>query len=230
MPLPLSWRPLPWEGEAVKVALFDIDGTLYPAHSELTWRVDQLISEFVAQHLGLGLDEADELRSKTLRAYGSTLQGLMHLYGTDPAEYYAFITQADPTDYLSPDPALREMLQRSTAKIAALTNAPRLHAERVLEALGVRSLFEMVYTIEDSGHLGKPNPQTYQGALEVLGTDASAVTMVEDTRRFLVPAHALGMHTVLVGTHCRVDGATTDAAIATVHDLPDAAPWLFDPD
>ncbi|MBD3177548.1 MAG: pyrimidine 5'-nucleotidase, partial [Armatimonadia bacterium] len=46
----------------MQIALFDIDGTLYPGHSELTHRLDRLITEFVAEHLSLSVDEADRVR------------------------------------------------------------------------------------------------------------------------------------------------------------------------
>jgi putative hydrolase of the HAD superfamily len=213
----------------VRVALFDIDGTLYPRGCLLTERLDRRITEFVAEHLGLDIEAADSLRSRTLRAHGSTLRGLIALHGVDPDVYYGFLSAVDPRDYLRPDERLRAMLGRVTARVAAFTNAPRGHAWGVLEALGVAGAFERVYTIEETGYRGKPDPAAYEGALHALGVDdATKVTMVEDTRRFLAPARDLGMSTVLVSGVAHGDRAA-DVVIDAIHRLPDAAPWLFEP-
>lgn len=212
----------------MRVALFDIDGTLYPSGCPLTERLDRRITEFVAEHLGLDLDDADSLRSRTLRAHGSTLRGLVALHGVDPGVYYDFLSAVDPRDYLRPDERLRAMLGAITARVAAFTNAPRSHAWGVLEALAVADAFERVYTIEETGYRGKPDPAAYEGALRALGVgDPARVTMVEDTRRFLVPARDLGMSTVLVGG-VAYGGCADDVVIDTIHRLPDVAPWLFE--
>jgi putative hydrolase of the HAD superfamily len=121
------------------------------------------------------------------------------------------------------------MLERSTARIAAFTNAPRAHAEHVFEALNIQGIFDPVFTIEDSGYLGKPHPDAYDGVLGRLEAPPARITMIEDTRRFLAPAKARGMRTVLInGTgHDPADPDGIDAIVESIHDLPKAAPWLF---
>ena len=79
------------------------------------------------------------------------------------------------------------------------------------------------------GYRGKPDPAAYEGALHALGVDdATKVTMVEDTRRFLAPAWDLGMCTVLVGGVAHGDRAA-EVVIDAIHRQPDAVPWLFEP-
>lgn len=208
------------------VALFDIDGTLYPHDSRLTHDLDWRITQYVSERLGVPSDEADRLRAETLKTLGTTLRGLIELHGVDPVEFYDFLAVIDPRDYLEPDPALAELLGRVKAGLFALTNAPAFHAERVLEALGVPGVFERVYDIEFTGYLGKPARGTYEAVLRDLDVPAGAVTLIEDTPRFLPPANVLGMRTVLVGT-AGAGAGFADAYCASIHELDRAAPWLF---
>lgn len=208
------------------VALFDIDGTLYPHDSRLTRDLDWCITEYVSARLGVSTEQADRLRAETLKTRGTTLRGMIELHGVDPVDFYDFLAAIDPRDYLTPDLALCELLDRVSARLCALTNAPPFHAERVLEALGLPGVFERVYDIEFSGYLGKPASGTYEAVLRDLAVPARCVTLIDDTPRFLPPAKSLGMRTVLVGSE-PATAADFDARCDSIHELDSAAPWLF---
>jgi putative hydrolase of the HAD superfamily len=79
------------------------------------------------------------------------------------------------------------------------TNAPREHAERVLNAMGLAHHFERIFDLRHFNFVGKPDPAAYQHVLEYLGVPGTAALMLEDSAYNLPPAKALGMTTMLVG-------------------------------
>lgn len=208
------------------VALFDVDGTLYPADSDLMRAQDDAITDYVAIALGLTREEAAGVRADTLRHYGTTLRGLIELHGIDPGDYAEHLCNVDAGEFLTPNPELRAVLARMRTRRAILTNSPAKHAQRVIHALGLEGLFDPIFDIAWSGYIGKPHAVTYRKALHELGAPAESVTLIDDRPGLLAPARALGMRTVLVGHESDPTGAA-DARATSLLELPDAAPWLF---
>jgi putative hydrolase of the HAD superfamily len=204
--------------------LFDLDNTLYPPEAGLFGAVDERITAFLVEHLGLRPGAADELRRRYHDEYGITLVGLMEEHAVDPHHYLEFVHRVPHAEYLAVDLGLRALLEGLPGRRAIFTNGSRRHALAVVGALGLEGVFAEVFDIVSLGFRPKPDPVTYRTVLERLGVPAAAAVLLDDLERNLAPARALGMRTVLVGGR---ESRTADFAIATIKDLPSILPALL---
>jgi putative hydrolase of the HAD superfamily len=205
----------------LRAILFDLDNTLYDAGAGLQDLGDVRIRQWIERRLGLSEEEADLLRVRTWRQYGTTARGLEAEFGIPQAPFYEeTIGQIDPREHIRPNPELAAMLAQLTAACYVFTNAPAVYAVRVLDALGVRPWFRGIFDIEHSGWHCKPEPEAYHAALDSLGLPPAEVGLVEDNPRNLPPAVELGMYTVLLDNE---EGeAKADLRIARVTELAEA--------
>lgn len=177
--------------------LFDLDNTLYPASVNLFSQIDVRMRAYIAEYLGLGLDEAFDLQKRYFYAYGTSMRGLMDVHGMDPAPFLAHVHDID-LSVLDPAPALEAALRALPGRKLVFTNASTRHAERVLRRLGVDHHFLEIFDIVAAEYRPKPEPEIYRTLIERYRIDPTTAVMVEDMARNLVPAAALGMTTVWV--------------------------------
>ena len=166
-----------------------------------------------------------------LAEYGSTLRGLMRHHGVRPPEYLEYIHDVPIPEIVPGRPELQEMLSGLPGRCVVFTNGSRDYARRVLEALGVADRMEEIFGIEFMEYIAKPSPYPYTKLLRAMGTGAEDSLFCEDSRRNLLPAHEMGMFTVLVGGSAEPQGALLKkmpppsfrphAVIDDVCDLPD---------
>jgi putative hydrolase of the HAD superfamily len=199
----------------ISTVLFDLDNTLYPASSGLMHSVDTRITEYVQNLLGLELAEAMTLRRQYFVDYGTTLRGLQHHHAVDVEDYLAYVHDLALESFLASDAELDHLLSEVGATKAIFTNAPGDYARRVLEMLGIERHFEQIFDIRFHAFQPKPDPSAYQRVLAALGAAGAEVVFLEDTPQNLLPAHALGMHTILVGAEA------APAADFADHSAPD---------
>jgi putative hydrolase of the HAD superfamily len=181
----------------VNAWLFDLDNTLYPAACALFDQIEARMTAFVQQRFALGFEEARRLQKAYYREHGTTLNGLMREHGVDPDLYLDFVHDID-LSVLAVDDALAAALLRLPGRRFVFTNGCRRHATRVLQRLAVAHLFDEVWDIRTIGFRPKPDAQSYRAVLDRAGIEARKSAMFEDMARNLVPAHALGMTTVLI--------------------------------
>jgi beta-phosphoglucomutase len=83
--------------------------------------------------------------------------------------------------------------------LAIVSGAARAEIEPVIEAAGIASLFTAIVPAEDVAR-GKPDPEGYRRALELLGGDLDPgdVLVFEDTEAGIASARAAGMRVVAV--------------------------------
>ena len=177
--------------------VFDLDNTLYSRECNLFAQIDTLITNYVMDITQLSFIEARDLQKAWYRDYGTTLNGLMAVHGTDPDHY---LSRVHAIDY-SPVAAHPELV----AAIAALpgrkfifTNADTAHAEAVLDRLGAGHLFEGIFDIRLAKYQPKPLKQAYDGFLAAHGVDPSRAIMFDDLEKNLRVPHEVGMTTVQV--------------------------------
>jgi putative hydrolase of the HAD superfamily len=89
----------------VEAWVFDLDNTLYPAHTNLFAQVDVRIRDYVARLLDVPADEANEIQKDYYRRYGTTLRGLMDERGISPDDFLEYVHDIDHS-VIEPDPAL----------------------------------------------------------------------------------------------------------------------------
>lgn len=196
VPLPAQ-PPDPESFAEVEAWVFDLDNTLYPAHSDLFPQVDRRIRDYVATLLKLGQEEAQKVQKEYYRLYGTTLRGLMTEHDISPDAFLEYVHDIDHSP-LVPNPALGAAIERLPGRKLVLTNGSRKHAEAVVRRLGLENAFEDVYDIVAAGFVPKPDPATYDLFVTKHGVDPRRAAMFEDLARNLAVPHALGMRTVLV--------------------------------
>ncbi len=204
---------------ALRVILFDVDETLYPPGTGLPERVDRRITGFIGLRLGLGRQEADELRRRYWAEYGATVVGLHREHGVAYDDYYRAVTDFDFREHLRPDAAVAEAVRSLSQQRGLFSNGFRLYIDRILDALGLAGLFDPVFSIESFGYHAKPDPAAYRVALRELGVSPAECLLVDDAPRNLETARALGMRTALVGERA---GACADQHLRSVVELPAA--------
>jgi len=205
------------------VWLFDLDNTLHNATPHIFPHINRGMTEYLAQHLDVPLDEANRLRLDYWQRYGATLSGMMRHHGTDPHHFLQHTHQFPQLHRMVVfERGLKAMLRRLPGRKIVFSNAPHQYAEAVLDVLGIRRMFDAIYAIE---HLRfRPKPQI-QGFLQLLKTErvaASRCIMVEDNADNLRTANSLGMRTVLVaGTgDTKRTPAWVDLRLQSILELP----------
>jgi len=186
--------------------LFDLDNTLYPVESGFMGLIEARMTDYVQKVTGLARDEAYKLQKQYLAAYGLTLGGLVEHHGVDPADFHATFHDLS-LEALSQDPELIAAIARLPGRRLIFTNADDVHAERVLERLGLGSLFHDVFHIGSADYIPKPDPRTFARMNEAHAIEPTTAAFFEDRAVNLAPAFDLGMTTVLVGPHAEASTA-----------------------
>lgn len=122
-------------------------------------------------------------------------------------------------------PGAERLIERAQAEgwaLAVVTNANRLNAEAMLDAVGLRDAFEVLIIGEECVR-GKPDPEPYLAALRALDVAPDRAIAFEDSASGLRAAAASGAYTVglrsgLSDAVLRAHGAQT-----TIQDFNDPA-------
>jgi putative hydrolase of the HAD superfamily len=198
------------------VWLFDLDNTLHDASNAAFRDLNEGMSGYIVEHLGLARNEADALRRHYWRRYGATLLGLMRHHGVDAAHFLHH------THLL---PGLEDRVRGHAHDFAALarlrgrryilTNAPAAYTARVLGVLGIAPLFDGVIAIEQMkmfGHLRpKPDARLFRALAARLGVHPRRCMLVEDTLEHQKAARRVGMGTVWMQRWARRAGQAPTA-------------------
>ena len=177
--------------------VFDLDNTLYPAATRLFDQIEPRMTAYVMGALGVNEPEANRLRVKYWKTYGTTLAGLMREHGVDPGPYLHDVHQID-FSVLSPCPELAAHISDLPGRRIVYTNGTAPYAEQVLEARGLSGLFDAIYGVEHAGFRPKPEREAFEAIFARDGTDPARAAMFEDDPRNLAAPHAMGMRTVHV--------------------------------
>jgi HAD superfamily hydrolase (TIGR01509 family) len=208
-----------------RALLFDIDGTLA--------NTDPLHLKAFNQVLGPRGHVFDHARfAKELQGFSNAAIGERFLADEAPERRAEILGEKEQVfrdlvaGQIAPLPGLMALLDRAdTAGIpmVAVTNAPRLNAELLLEGLGITERFRAIVIGDELPH-GKPHPLPYQEGLRFAGASAAASIAFEDSRSGVQSATAAGIPTVGIRTSLsHVDlvgaGAATSAAAFDDPDL-----------
>ncbi|MBL4801668.1 MAG: pyrimidine 5'-nucleotidase [Emcibacter sp.] len=210
--------------ESIDYWIFDLDNTLYPAENNLFAQVDKRMGEFISRRLMLPLDAAKALQKKYFRQYGTTLRGLMTEHKVPPEDFLNYVHDID-FNVLQENHHLNEALRSLSGKKIIYTNASLDYALRVMDKIGIEGIFEEVFDIQSADFSPKPDPESYQKMVKVMGVEPKKAIMVEDIARNLIPASKMGMTTVWVptGYEWSEDGHCSEHID---HTVPDLTEWL----
>jgi putative hydrolase of the HAD superfamily len=182
----------------VEAWVFDLDNTLYPADCNLFAQIDRRMGEFIADSLGIPLDQAKILRETYYYQHGTTLAGLVQLHGVAPDAFLDYVHDIDLAA-VAPSPELRAALQGLPGRKFIFTNGSRKHAEAVAARLGVAGQFEDICDIHALDYIyPKPMREAYERFVRAHGVVPRQAAMFDDLPHNLETAHLIGMTTVLV--------------------------------
>lgn len=177
--------------------VFDLDNTLYPPAMRLFDQIEVRMTRYVMDAVGVGKDEANRLRVKYWKTYGTTLAGLMREHDVDPAPYLHDVHDIDFT-VLNDDPYLASLIRQLPGRKIVYTNGSAPYAENVLRARGLENIFDAVYGVEHADFHPKPDRTAFETVFGKDGVDTSTAAMFEDDPRNLAAPHEMGMRTVHV--------------------------------
>lgn len=181
----------------VETWVFDLDNTLYPHHIGLWRQVDSKIRAYVANFLGVSIEEAFRIQKDYYQRYGTSMRGLMVEHGMRPDEYLEIVHEIDHSP-IEPNPDLGRALEKLPGRKLILTNGTRKHADAVVARLELHGHFEDVFDIIAMELDPKPSAATYDRFLKTHDVMPQRAAMFEDLARNLEVPHARGMTTVLV--------------------------------
>ena len=210
--------------------VFDLDNTIYPAASSLFPRVARRMTEWIMDHFSLPEDKAADLKTRLFRQYGTTMRGLIEEFQLPSDGFLSYVHEIDLSD-VSYDVVLDTGLKALPGRKHIYTNGTVRHAERILEAFGIRQHFDVIFDIVASDHVPKPAPAPYDQFVAQSGIEPKKAVMIEDMARNLEPAAALGMQTVWLASDLdwARQGANEDYVQFIAKDVKDLLTCLTQP-
>lgn len=200
--------------------MFDLDDTLHNASAHVFPHINRSMTQYLMTHLNLSETDANDLRRHYWQRYGATLHGLMRHHGTDPHHFLQLTHQFPHLEsMILKTRGLRHALIQLRGSKVVFTNAPMAYAEKVLALLGIRDLFDTVFSIESSRFQPKPRTRGFLRLLKTIRHEATQCVMVEDSLPALKTAKRLGMKTVYVNSNAKRP-SYVDVRVASVLALP----------
>lgn len=205
-----------------RAAVFDLDGTLITSepHNRAQWFT-------LFENHGWTIDE-DTYRRNFIGRRGSDVlastPGPWQEFDLDElyAEALAIVPDGDVA--IEPVAGAAELVRWFASRqvsLALVTSARRNSVDKALELVGVRDLIEVVVTADDVT-TGKPDPEGFLLASELLGVPRADSVAFEDSSNGVVAARAAGYRTVVgVLTTLTADMLMEAGADVTVDDLND---------
>jgi len=183
----------------IRHLLLDLDNTLYPASGLMDQGISRRMQEFVTRFLQVSPDEAVKLRNEGLKTCGTTLEWLRAEHGlVDMNVFFEAVHPASEIGELASDPGLRSYLLSLGLPMTLLTNAPMIHATRVLDFFNIRDIFLGVFDLTFHNGKGKPHPSSFLDTLAASGYGVEETLFVDDLPKYVRGYKALGGKAVLV--------------------------------
>lgn len=179
--------------------VFDLDNTLYPSECDLFAQIDQRMTAFVSEALGVPRDEALRVQKRYYADHGTTLNGLMRLHDVEPDAYLDYVHDIDLTP-VEACRTLRGRIESLPGRKFIFTNGSLGHADRVAAKRGLEGVFDGMFSIACAAFTPKPQAEAYDRFFDRFSIEPQRAAMFEDIPRNLEVPHARGMTTVLVRT------------------------------
>lgn len=223
-----SCRPVSLEAlGALDAVVFDMDGVLLDSEPLHLAALNRVIGEeghsydHEQNRRFVGASLADTWT--TVHAELSLAWPLEHYY----RRYDDEVLQVLRTETLRPLPGVSELLEALMgleSKIGLATQSHRLWVEATLAGLSLNGVFAAVVT-GDSVARGKPYPDLYLRACELLGADPRQSLAIEDSLPGARSARAAGMR--VVGVRNQYAGAALECESDVLVDRVDELLWRF---
>ncbi len=181
--------------------VFDLDGTL--VESEQIWH--DVRRDFALAHGGRWTDDAQSvmigMRTEEWSHYIRERLGVRLPESTIAREVVDGVV-ARVSQHVPILPGADDVLQRLSAAftLSLATSATRAVADTVLEKAGWHRMFAVVVSADEVAR-GKPAPDVYLRALELLHADAPRAVAVEDSAAGIRSAHAARLRAIAIPNH-----------------------------
>jgi|TARA_Y100000814_G_C12295858_1_gene390076 putative hydrolase of the HAD superfamily len=153
------------------------------------------MKQFISSRLNISKEEAFKIQKKFYNEYGTTLSGLMKHYQIQPNEFLKFVHDVDLSKLKKCSNLFKEINQLPGRKII-YTNGDQDYAKKVLNSLGVESLFEYILDITKSKYIPKPSVEPLITYLNKNNINLKTCVYFEDLEKNLENAHKYGITTV----------------------------------
>ncbi len=187
----------------VKVWLIDCDDTLYESSRGMFAAIHLRMESFIAQKLGVSIEEGRRLQHAYWAQYGATFLGLEKHHGIAPKEFFDATHRFDLSEEVPEDfsrAKLRDSLKALNGKRVLVTNGPECYIKALLPLLGIADLFDAVVSADDMRVMGtwrcKPDETLFAGLAARFKARPEQCGFVEDSPVNLKTAKKLGMVTV----------------------------------
>lgn len=180
--------------------IFDLDNTLYPSTSKMDSGISKRMMECVMNYFNCSYEKAVELRKQRVGNFSTTLEWLRSEGLKDVEAFLSYVHPQNEADELEEQPKLRELLESIKIPKIICTNAPREHAERVLNKLNVSDQFSTICDIRDFNFKGKPYASAFKIALKKAGGTIENTLFLDDMLKYTDGWESLGGTAILVGT------------------------------
>jgi HAD superfamily hydrolase (TIGR01509 family) len=188
-----------WFGKSLPAAvLFDLDGTLID--SEPYWmKSERALAESHGvtwspedgeSLIGLSLTESSKIIKDRIGSELEPQQIIDHL----TSEVNRHLSREIP--WRPGAKEILQMLRRKGVKTALVTMSLRRTAEQVVDAIGFKA-FDVIVAGDDVRH-GKPHPEPYAKAAELLGVNPEDCVAFEDSITGMLSAEAAGTKAVAI--------------------------------
>jgi HAD superfamily hydrolase (TIGR01509 family) len=181
--------------DGTEALLFDCDGTLVDTMGlyRICWR--QVFGRY-------GFDMSDEWFA-TWAGHSTMPFVSAALPGVDEAALAVVAQEGvdlflESTHLLEPLDHVVQIARRHHGRVplAVVSGGPRDAVLASLDAVGITGLFDVIVTVTDVEH-GKPAPDAYLRAVELLGVRAEACVAYEDTASGMESASAAGIPVIV---------------------------------
>jgi HAD superfamily hydrolase (TIGR01509 family) len=206
--------------------VFDVDGLMVDSEPMHELANDRYLARF-----GVAIDESlrEDMMGRRVRDLAEAIAGRL---GRSPAQVFAereaVFWELLEGNGVKPMPGLEQaigMLGGAGLRLAVATSGTRPYVDHVLDRLGIRDAFAAVVSGEDVA-AGKPDPEIYLLAAELLGADPADCVALEDTFHGVAAARAAGMHAIAI-PNALTSAMDFSGADTVVPDLEAAAEFVL---
>ena len=172
------------------------------------------MTQYMCERLCIPEADVPVLREQYFKMYGTTLRGLQQHHEVDTEDYLAYVHDVPLSQYLTPNPVIREVIASLPTRNLIFTNADASHAWRVLAALELDDLFDTIVDVNAIAPYCKPMPESFAIAMDLADEpDPRRCVMIDDLSRTTRAALEVGMASLLYGSEIPTpdaSGAFTD--------------------
>jgi len=189
-----------------KHMLFDLDECIVPR--ELTLSIPHRVQRYAVKYLGYTPERARRECPALYAEHGTNLEGFMQLgYDIDPDHWHATVHgELDYDRHVHPMPALKTILDSSTATKHIYTNSDLRHTTKCLERTGLDECFKSIACFETLmpmytgvGTPCKPKRESMRLALQYIEAEPFEVLFFDDNPDNIRMGMEHGVRSVLVG-------------------------------